>query len=107
MGIVDDPISGLVGVFIKKAMDTKIWRRVELGIEMLIATSISFLAVTGLALLSSQPVPLAIGAGMAAAAVAQLATFQTSKNSTGLTISIQKAAVEQEVAEPTTTIARS
>ncbi len=106
MGLIDDPISGLVGAFLKRAMDAKIWRRAELFIELSIATSISFLAVTGAALLAGQPVALALGAGMLAAAVAQLATFQASKNSAGLTISVQKLAVENEIQTPTTTIER-
>ena len=101
-----DPITGLVGLFLKRAMESKIGRRAELLLEMAIAGQIAFLAACGIALLSRASVSWAIGCGMTACAVALLATFQASPNSKGLVISLPQQVAEQKLETPTTTIER-
>lgn len=106
MGIIDDPISGLVGVFLKRALDSKILQYAVLAFELLIASAIGGLAACGIALMTQPSVSWAIGAGMVAAAVALLATFQASPNSKGLVISIQQRVAAEKMDTPTTTIER-
>lgn len=101
-----DPITGIIGLLLKRAMESKVGRRVELLLEMGIAGSIAALAACGLALLSQKPVSWAIGCGMVACAVALFATFQTSPNSKGLVISLPQQVAEQKLETPTTTIER-
>lgn len=105
MGLIDDPISGIVGLFFKRALDSKIGRRAELLLEMAIAGAISFLLACGLGLMTL-PVAEAIGSGMLAAGIVLLATFQASPNSKGLTIAVRAADAGQENSQPTTTIER-
>jgi hypothetical protein len=106
MGLVDDPISGLLGVFFKRALDSKIMQYGVLVLELVIAGTITFLATTGGALMAQSSVAWAIGAGMVATAIVMLATFQSSPNSKGLTISIQQKVVEEKLDTPTSTISR-
>jgi hypothetical protein len=106
MGLIDDPISGVLGAFFQRAIESKIWRRLELILELVIASTICFLITTGTTLLSKQPIPLAIGAGMVVAGVAMLTTFAASPNSKGLTIAVTAKAAAEKLDTPTTTIER-
>lgn len=106
MGIIDDPISGVIGLFFKRALESKIGRRAELILEMAIASLIAGCGACGASLLAGEPVAWSIGAGLVAVAVAVLATFQASPNSKGLVISIQQQVSSAKIEEPMTTIER-
>lgn len=106
MGLIDDPISGIIGLFMKRALEAKIGQRITLLLEMSIASSIAALGACGLALLAHQAVAWSIGAGMVAAAIALLATFQASPNSKGLIISLPQATSEEKLDTPMTTISK-
>lgn len=106
MGIIDDPISGVLSAFFTRALESKIWNRLELMLELLIAAVISGLAATGTALLAQQPIAWSIGAGLLASAVALFATFQASPNSKGLVISVQQKVAAEKLNDPTTTVER-
>lgn len=93
MGFVDDPISGIIGVFFKRALDSKVMQYAKLVLEMSIAATVAFFAACGMALMTQPSVSWAIGAGMVATAVALIATFQTSPNSKGLVIAVNKETV--------------
>lgn len=106
MGIIDDPISGVLGAFFTRAIESKVWNRLELMLELAIAATVSGFAAAGAALLAQQPVAWSVGAGLLAAAVAMFATFQASPNSKGLVISVQQKVAQDKIADPTTTIER-
>lgn len=106
MSILSDPISGVLTAFFNRALESKIGQRVELLLEMGIASSIAFMAACGVALLTKQSVAWSVGCGMVAAAVALLATFQASPNSKGLVISLPQQAASKELDTPITTIER-
>lgn len=106
MGLIDDPISGVLGTFLQHALESKVWKRAELMLELGIASTIVFLFTTGSTLLAKQPVSLAIGAGMVMAAVALLTTFAASPNAKGLTIAVTAKAAAEKLDTPTTTIER-
>jgi hypothetical protein len=101
-----DPISDLLGVFFKRALDSKIAKRAELLLEMGIASAIAGLGATGAALMANMPTAWSIGAGMTASAVALLATFSASSNSKGLLISLQDQVPEKKLDSNITTIER-
>jgi hypothetical protein len=101
-----DPITGVIGLFFKRAIESKIWQRLELLLELGLASSISFLLACGLSLMTKQPAAWAIGSGMVAAALALFATFQASSNSRGLVISVQSQVAQQKLDTPMTTIQR-
>lgn len=107
MGLIDDPISGVLGVFFKRALNSKIAQYCTLAFEMFIATSITFAFATGGALLAHNPVAWSIGLGMSFAGVAGLATFQASPHSAGLTIALRKSIVSEKMDTPTVTIERT
>ncbi len=106
MSLLPDPISDLLGLFLKRALDSKIMRYATLLVEMAIASIIAGLAACGIALMSQPSVAWAVGAGMTAAAVALLATFQASPNSKGLVISLQQEVAQQKIETPMITIER-
>jgi len=106
MGLIDDPISGVVGLFFKRAINSKIAQRATLLLEMVIAGTIAYLAASGIAILSGQSELWATGVGRIAEAIALLATFQVSPNSKGLIISLPSQAAEKELTTPISTIER-
>lgn len=106
MSLFPDPVSDLIGVFFKRALDSKIMQYVTLVLEMGIAASIAMLAAAGVPLALGKPGLVSLGIGMIAAAVALLATFQASKNSRGLIISLPSAAAEEKLNSNITTIER-
>lgn len=106
MGLIDDPISGVLGVFMKKAMDSKIMQYAVLCLEMQIASTIAGLAACGGALMLKQPVSWSMGCGMVAAALAMLATFGKSPRSKGLVISLPEETVDDMNKTPMDTIDR-
>lgn len=106
MGLIDDPISGVLGAFFQRAIESKVWKRLELVLELAIASIIVFLFTTGTALLAKQPVALAMGAGMVMSSVALLTTFAASPNAKGLTIAVTARAAAEKLDTPTTTIER-
>lgn len=101
-----DPVTGLVGLFLKRALDSKIMQYAILAFEMGIAATIAFLLACGLPLMAKQPVAWSIGAGMVAAALAMFATFQASPHSKGLVISVQSQVAAEKLETPMTTITR-
>jgi hypothetical protein len=107
MGLIDDPISGLIGVFFKRALDSKIAQRATLLLEMGISTTLTGAFATGGALLAHQAIAWSIGLGLVGAAVAGLATFQASPNSKGLTIAVRHGLASEKMETPITTINRS
>lgn len=100
MGLVDDPISGIIGVFFKRALDSKIMQRATLLLEMAIAGTIAYFLAEGSQLMLGKDWVWAHGCGLVAAGICMLGTFQASPNSKGLTISLQKDLTEQEQATP-------
>jgi hypothetical protein len=106
MSLFPDPITDLIGLFLKRAIDSRISKRAELLLEMSIAGGIAFLAACGIALLAQHAVAWAVGCGMAAAAVALFATFQASPNAKGLVISLPQQVAEKKLDTPMTTIER-
>jgi len=106
MGLVDDPISGIIGAIFQHEATKLLAKRLTLILEMVIAGLIAFLTARGLAIISGQPSLLAEGAGDVTAAVAIFATFQASANSKGLIISVTSKVAEQKIDDPTTTIER-
>lgn len=100
MGLVDDPISGILGVFFKRALDSKIAQRATLVLEMTIAGTISYFLADGAQILLGQPALYSHGWGLVASGISMLGTFTASANSKGLTLSLQKDEVEQEKATP-------
>lgn len=107
MSVLPDPITDVIGLFFKRALDSKIMQFSTLLLEMAIASSIAFLAACGFSLMAKQPAAWSIGAGMAAAALALFATFQASPHSKGLVISVQSQVVaQQKLDTPMTTIER-
>jgi hypothetical protein len=107
MGLIDDPVSGVLGVFFKKALDSKIAQRLTLLLEMGIATSITFAFVFGGGLIARQSIAWSLGLGLVSSALAALTTFQASPNSKGLTISIRKSIASESLDTPHVTITRS
>ena len=106
MSFLPDPITDVIGLFFKKALDSKILQYATLLLEMAIASTIAFLAACGFSLMSHAQVAWSIGAGMAAAALALFATFQASPSSKGLVISVQSQLAQQKLDTPMTTIER-
>ena len=106
MGLIDDPISGILGVFFKRALDSKFAQYATLLLEMFIATSITFAFASGGAMLAHQTAAWSIGLGLSGAAVAGLATFQASPHSAGLTIAIRKSVVSEKMDTPIVAIER-
>lgn len=106
MSILPDPITDVIGLSFEHKLIQKVQQRLELLLEMAIVSAIAGLAACGASLLAKQPVAWSIGAGMAAAAVALLATFQASANSKGLVISIQQQVASEKLDTPMTTIER-
>ena len=100
MGIVDDPISGVLGVFFKRALDSKLMQRFTLVLEMTIAGVLSYFLATGSQLMLGKDQVWAHGCGLVAAGLSMLGTFSASPNSKGLTLSLQKELVEQEKSTP-------
>lgn len=84
-----DPVSDLLGVFFKRALDSKIAKRAELLLEMGIASAVAGPGAAGASLMANMGWAFSIGAGLVATAIAILATFQASPNSKGLVISLQ------------------
>jgi hypothetical protein len=102
-----DPVSDLLGVFFKRALDSQIAKRATLLLEMSIAGAIAFLLACGAALVAQQHVAWAVGAGMVSAGVALLATFQASPNSKGLCIALRQQIAQAETETNVVTIKRS
>lgn len=102
-----DPVSDVLGLFLKKAMDSKIFQYTVLVLEMGIASTIAGLTACGASLLAKQPVAWSIGAGMAGAAIALLATFTASPSSKGLMIRLPEQTSANELDTSMTTITRS
>lgn len=106
MSFLPDPITDVIGLFLKRALDSKIMQYVTLLLEMAIASVIAFLAACGLSLMAHSAVAWSIGAGMTAAALALFGTFQASPHSKGLVISVQSQVAQQKLETPMTTIER-
>lgn len=106
MGLVDDPLSGLVGVFFKRALDSKLLTYFRLAFELTLAASISFLVTCGAGLGAGMPAARAIGAGMFLAGISMFATFQVSDNAKGLKIAVTQKAADGKLDNPITTIER-
>ena len=104
MGLVDDPISGVLSAFFQHAAESKVLKYAILVLEMGIAASIAFLSIAGGSLMANQAIAWSMGAGMVAAAIAMLATFGASPNAKGLVIAVQKDITQQESNTPITTI---
>lgn len=100
MGLVDDPISGILGVFFKRALDSKIAQRATLILEMSIAGTIVYFLVDGAQIVLGNSALYSHGCGLVAAGVCMLGTFQASPNSRGLTISLQKDLIAEEKSTP-------
>ena len=100
MGIIDDPISGTIGVMLQHAMESKVGKRVTLVLEMTIAGVLSYFLADGSQLVLGKPWAYSHGWGLLAAGFAMLATFTASPNSKGLTLSLEKDVVEQEKSTP-------
>lgn len=100
MGLVDDPISGVLGVFFKRALDSKIAQRATLVLEMTIAGVLAYCLADGSQLMLGKDWVWAHGCGLVAAGVSMLGTFYASPNAKGLTLSLQKEMVAQEEATP-------
>jgi hypothetical protein len=96
MGIIDDPISGVLSAILGHILDSKVWQRVQLVIELAIAATISYFLAEGAAILAGQPALFAHGLGLTAAGVAMLGTFYASPNAKGLTLALPETA-EQAV----------
>ncbi len=106
MSVLPDPLTDVIGLFLKRAMDAKIFRYAVLVLEMAIAGAIAGFAASGIALISGQDVAWSVGAGMTATAVAWLATFAHSPNAKGLIISLPQAAEQQEQQQNVVTVER-
>ena len=106
MSLFPDPITDLIGLVLKRALQSRLLQYGVLLLEMAIAAAIASLAACGAALMANAGTSWAIGAGMTAAAVALLATFQVSPNSKGLVISLQQLAAKTEIETGTTTITK-
>jgi hypothetical protein len=100
MGIIDDPISGVLGAFFKRALDSKIMQRATLVLEMGIAGTLAYFLADGSQLMLGKPELFARGCGLVAAGLCMLGTFQASPNSKGLTISLQKDFTQEENQTP-------
>ena len=100
MGIVDDPISGILGVFFKRALDSKVMQRATLVLEMVIAGVLAYFFADGSQLVLGKPEAYSHGWGLLAAGISMLGTYSASPNSKGLTLSLQKDLVEQEKSTP-------
>jgi len=106
MSVLPDPITDLLGLWLKRSLDSRLARYCTLVLEMGIAAAIASAVACGSALMAQASVSWAIGAGLVAMGVALLATFQASPNSKGLVISLQQLASKTEIETGTTTIAR-
>ena len=56
MSVLPDPLTDVIGLFLKRAMDAKIFRYAVLVLEMAIAGAIAGFAASGIALISGQDV---------------------------------------------------
>lgn len=101
-----DPITGLVGLFLKRALDSRLMQYAVLLLEMGIAAAIAGCVATGAALMAQSSLAWAAGAGLVAIGIALLATFQASPNSKGLVISMQQQAAEKEIDSSISTFER-
>lgn len=88
MGLIDDPISGIIGKFLQHAIESRIWKRLELCLEIFLAGVFSFDFGCGTMLVSHQQVAFSIGCGMCSSAVAMILTFYLSPNAKGLTLAL-------------------
>jgi len=95
-----DPITDLVGLFLKRAMESKIGRRAELVLELSIAGTLAYFIADGSQLMLAKDPLWAHGCGLVGAGISMLATFYASPNSKGLTLSLQKQMVEEEKSTP-------
>lgn len=107
MSLLPDPITDVIGLFFQRALNTKLMQYGTLLLELAIAGLIAGLAACGISLMTQNSVAWAVGAGMAAAAVALLGTFQASPNSKGLVISLQQKVAAEKIDTPMTTIRRN
>ena len=101
-----DPVSDLLGVFFKRALNSKIMQYATLVLEMAIASTIAGLVACGVPLVAGKAPAFAIGCGMVAAGVAIFCTFQASKNSKGLIISLPDDAAAEKLDTHVVTIER-
>lgn len=106
MSILPDPLTDLIGLFLHRATTSQIGMRLTLLLELAIATSIAFTGACGLATLAGSSIQMAVGAGLVATALAQLATFSTSQNAKGLIVSFPQQVMEKRVETSMTTIER-
>jgi hypothetical protein len=106
VSFLPDPITDVIGLFFKRALDSKLMQYATLVLELAIAATITGLGACGIALMTQKSVAWAIGAGMTAAALAILATFQASPQSKGLVISLQQNIAAERIDTPMTTIER-
>ena len=106
MSLLPDPITDVIGLFLKHAAESRLARRLELLLEMAIASVIAGPGAMGAALMGNMGWQFSIGAGLVALAIAVLCTFQASGNSKGLCISLQNQIPATKLDTNITTIER-
>jgi hypothetical protein len=106
MSLLPDPVTDVVGLFLKHAAESRLARRLELLLEMGIAASVAGAGASGASLMGNLGWQFSIGAGLVAIAIAVLATFQASQNSKGLVISLQDDVPTRKLDANITTIER-
>jgi hypothetical protein len=106
VSLLPDPITDVIGLFMKHAAESRLARRLELLLEMGIAAAIAGAGAAGASLMGKMGWQFSIGAGLVAVAIALLATFQASQNSKGLVISLQDDIPSRKIDSNITTIER-
>ena len=106
MSLLPDPITDVVGLFFKRAAESRLARRIELLLEMGIAAAVAGPGACGASLMGTMGWQFSIGAGLVAVSISLLATFQASQNSKGLVISLQDEIPDRKLDSNITTIER-
>lgn len=114
MSLLPDPITDLIGLFIGKKFKDAVMQkvnwltdRIDLGIEMVLVYVMVFSIFAGAPLMAHASWGVAIGSGMVSAGLAMFGTFQASRHSRGLTITVQQKVPEQKMDTPMSTIERN
>ena len=81
-----DPLSDILGVFFKKAVDSKIGRRVDLLIELFVSGTASFCIICGAVAAATHSWFYGVVNGLWISGGCVIVTFRKSKNSEGLII---------------------
>jgi len=94
MGLVDDPISGVLGVLLKRAQDSQWWKWLQLFFSIGCSVLVVFPGVWGIGLISGMPSSIALGYALLATSVSVLTILTHDPRGRVLMLAIPKNVVQ-------------